>query len=67
MNKIQVFKTTDGKIFENENYAKLHEESLARYYRVQAWVRDNCYSTMQLDDIIDAIMEGRDDLKAAIK
>ena len=67
MNKIDAYRTSDGKVFTLERDAKEHEDELILRNKVNEWVEDYCWGTMTKQDIVDIIMENLEELQDAIK
>ena len=66
MNKITAFKTSDGKVFEDEIEAGVHEATLKRRKAVEALVEEHCYRDMGKSAIVDMMLENEAALKNAM-
>ncbi len=67
MNKIEAWKTDDGKVFESECDAEIHEIQLIERKRVEQIVQSFYYSGITKNDLVEEILENLDDLLTAKK
>ena len=63
MQKINAFKTDDGKIFENEEEAVIHDMELEFDDRLEKLCIDTFTYDMTVDDIFKAIKDNKQDFR----
>ena len=62
MKKIEAYKTSDGKVFEDENLALEHEKSIAETSAIMELVERECYNGMNKTEIARFIREYKGEL-----
>jgi len=67
MKKIEAYKTTDGKVFEDENLALEHEKSIAEVSAITELVERECYTGMNKTEIARFIIEYKKELVSILE
>lgn len=57
MEKIIMYRTSDGRLFEKEESAEEYEKELAIYQKAKDCVRNAYFANMAESDIIDVVVE----------
>jgi len=66
LEKIEAYKTSDGKVHTSEHEAKKHEEKILIKEKIDEIVEEGCYRGMDKDDISNFIIENGAEIFTAL-
>lgn len=65
--KIQAFETSDGRMFKDENIAKVEQRKIDIKTKLNSLVQRECWNNMDKDDVLDFLVDNVEQIETIFK